>query len=98
MSSPNYPISAIEDAFSSNFPNYLPASPDYVPASPRKTHSESSNDSPGVVPIASPDLSLFHNDPYMKVMHAYAALILPQSLNLHLQCLILKNSFFLRNY
>ncbi|GKD79870.1 hypothetical protein Tco_1342491, partial [Tanacetum coccineum] len=34
MSSPNHPTSDIEDAFSSNFPDYIPASPDYVPASP----------------------------------------------------------------
>ncbi|GJS96966.1 hypothetical protein Tco_0803934 [Tanacetum coccineum] len=33
----------------------------------------SSNNSFGLVPIASPTLSLFHNDPYMKVMHAYYA-------------------------
>nr|GEU70159.1 putative reverse transcriptase domain-containing protein [Tanacetum cinerariifolium] len=46
--------------------------PDYVPALPGKTYSSSSN-SFGVVPIASPSLSLFHNDPYMKVMHAYYA-------------------------
>ncbi|GJS38735.1 hypothetical protein Tco_0563778 [Tanacetum coccineum] len=30
MSSPNHPTSEIEDAFSSNFPDYIPASPDYV--------------------------------------------------------------------
>ncbi|GJX26254.1 hypothetical protein Tco_0232550, partial [Tanacetum coccineum] len=29
MSSPNHPTSDIEDAFSSNFPDYIPASPDY---------------------------------------------------------------------
>ncbi|GJU67801.1 hypothetical protein Tco_1254060 [Tanacetum coccineum] len=34
MSSPNHPTSEIEDAFSSNFPDFIPASPDYVPASP----------------------------------------------------------------
>nr|GEZ81131.1 hypothetical protein [Tanacetum cinerariifolium] len=34
MSSPNHPTSNIEDAFSSNFPDYLLASPDYVPALP----------------------------------------------------------------
>ncbi|GJV54471.1 hypothetical protein Tco_1450212 [Tanacetum coccineum] len=34
MSSPSHPTSNIEDAFSSNFPDYIPASPDYVPASP----------------------------------------------------------------
>nr|GEU46596.1 hypothetical protein [Tanacetum cinerariifolium] len=67
------PYSDIEDAFSSNFSDYIPSSPDYVPASPRKTLSESSNNSSGLVPIASPTLSLFHDDPYMKVMHAYCA-------------------------
>ncbi|GJW76114.1 hypothetical protein Tco_0137796 [Tanacetum coccineum] len=73
MSSPSHPTSNIEDVFSSNFPDYIPASPDYVPASPRKTYSSSSNNSFGLVPIASPTLSLFHDDPYMKVMHAYYA-------------------------
>nr|GEU69522.1 putative reverse transcriptase domain-containing protein [Tanacetum cinerariifolium] len=34
VSSPNYPTSDIEDAFSSNFPDYIMASPDYVLASP----------------------------------------------------------------
>ncbi|GJT43934.1 hypothetical protein Tco_0952649 [Tanacetum coccineum] len=71
--SPNHPTSEIEDAFSSNFPNYISDSPDYVPASPGKTYSSSSNNSFGVVPIVSPTLSLFHDDPYMKVMHAYYA-------------------------
>ncbi|GJY76113.1 hypothetical protein Tco_0481229 [Tanacetum coccineum] len=36
MSSPSHPTSNIEDAFSSNFPDYILASPDYVPASPGK--------------------------------------------------------------
>nr|GEX95716.1 hypothetical protein [Tanacetum cinerariifolium] len=71
MSSPNHPTSNIEDAFSSNFP--IPVSPDYVPASSRKTYSSSSNNSFGLVPIALPSLLLFHDDPYMKVMHAYSA-------------------------
>nr|GEZ93253.1 reverse transcriptase domain-containing protein [Tanacetum cinerariifolium] len=70
MSSPNHPTFGIEDAFSSNFPDYIPASPDYVPASPGKTYSSSSNNSFGLVPIALPSLLLFHDDPYMKVMHA----------------------------
>ncbi|GJX54919.1 putative reverse transcriptase domain-containing protein [Tanacetum coccineum] len=61
MSSPNHPTSNIEDAFSSNFPDYIPASPDYVPASPGKTYSSSSNNSFGLVLKASP------------VMHAYYA-------------------------
>nr|GEU95147.1 reverse transcriptase domain-containing protein [Tanacetum cinerariifolium] len=65
MSSPNHPTSNIEDAFSSIFSDYLPASPDYVPASSRKTYSSSSN-SFGVVLIASPSLLLFLDDPYMK--------------------------------
>ncbi|GKF05183.1 hypothetical protein Tco_0035851 [Tanacetum coccineum] len=66
MSSPNHPTSDIKDAFSSNFP-------DYVPASPGNTYSSSSNNSFGLVPIVSPTLSLFHDDPYMKVMHVYYA-------------------------
>nr|GEV61056.1 hypothetical protein [Tanacetum cinerariifolium] len=45
MAFPNHPTSNIEDAFSSNSPNYTPASPDYFPASPRNTSSESSNNS-----------------------------------------------------
>ncbi|GJW59127.1 reverse transcriptase domain-containing protein [Tanacetum coccineum] len=73
MSSPSHSTSNIEDAFSSNFPDYIPASPNYVPTSPGKTYSSSSNNSFGLVLIASPTLSLFHNDPYMKVMHAYYA-------------------------
>ncbi|GJS33248.1 hypothetical protein Tco_0531630 [Tanacetum coccineum] len=66
MSSPNHPTSEIQDAFSSNFLDYIPAFADYVPASPGKTYSSSSNKSFGVVPIVSPTISLFHDDPYMK--------------------------------
>ncbi|GJY77616.1 hypothetical protein Tco_0483417 [Tanacetum coccineum] len=66
MSSPNHPTSDIEDAFSSNFPDYIPASPDYVPASPGNTYSSSSNNLFGLFLKASPTLSLFHDDPYMK--------------------------------
>ncbi|GKB43827.1 hypothetical protein Tco_0888769 [Tanacetum coccineum] len=73
MTSPNHTTSNIEDAFSSNFPDYIPASSDYVPASLGKTYSSSLNNSFGLVPIASPTLSLFHDDPYMKVMQAYYA-------------------------
>ncbi|GJT96557.1 ribonuclease H-like domain-containing protein [Tanacetum coccineum] len=57
--------------------DYIPASPDYVLTSPGKTYSSSSNNSFGLVPIASPTLSLFHDDPNMKVMHAYYAKELP---------------------
>ncbi|GJV03808.1 reverse transcriptase domain-containing protein, partial [Tanacetum coccineum] len=68
---PDHPTSNLEDAFSSNFLNYVPpASPDYVPASPRKTYSSASN-SFGIVPLASPTLSLFHDDPYMKVLQDF---------------------------
>ncbi|GJV01367.1 hypothetical protein Tco_1334936 [Tanacetum coccineum] len=73
MSSPNHPTSNIEDAFSFNFLDYIPASPDYSPASLGNTYSISSNNLFGLVPIASPTLSLFHNDPYMNVMQAYYA-------------------------
>ncbi|GJW48466.1 hypothetical protein Tco_0080112 [Tanacetum coccineum] len=66
MSSPNHPTSNIEDAFSSNFPNYISASPDYVPASPGNTYSSSSNNSFGLVPKASPTLSLFIMNPYRR--------------------------------
>ncbi|GJX15266.1 hypothetical protein Tco_0207024 [Tanacetum coccineum] len=68
MSSPNHPTSDIEDAFS--FPDYILASLNYFPASPGNTSSESSNNSAGLVPIASPTFSLFHDDPYMKAIHA----------------------------
>ncbi|GJT50561.1 hypothetical protein Tco_0976718 [Tanacetum coccineum] len=80
MSSPNYPTSNIEDAFSSNFPNYIPASSDYVPASSGKTYFNSSNNSFGLVLIVSPTLSLFYDDPYMKVMHAYGTFIPPPTI------------------
>ncbi|GKB05120.1 hypothetical protein Tco_0833315 [Tanacetum coccineum] len=71
MSSPDHPTSNVEDAFSSKFPNYLPpASPDYIPTSLKKTYSSSSN-SFGIVPLTPPTLSLFHDDPYMKVLQAF---------------------------
>ncbi|GJT08232.1 hypothetical protein Tco_0842694 [Tanacetum coccineum] len=71
MSSPDHPTTNLEDAFSSNFPNYVPpASPDYVPAFPGKTYYSSSN-SFGIVPLTSPTLSLFPDDPYMKVLQAF---------------------------
>nr|GEW52299.1 putative reverse transcriptase domain-containing protein [Tanacetum cinerariifolium] len=71
MSSPDHHTSNLEDAFSSNLPNYLPpAYLDYVPASPEKTYSSSSNLF-GIVPLASPTFSLFHDDPYMKFLQAY---------------------------
>ncbi|GJR13500.1 hypothetical protein Tco_0796152 [Tanacetum coccineum] len=50
-----------------------PGFPRLCPNFTRKNYSSSSNNSFGLVPIASPTLSLFHDDPYMKVMHAYYA-------------------------
>nr|GEX19211.1 hypothetical protein [Tanacetum cinerariifolium] len=38
-----------------------------------KDFFESSNDLSGLVPMASPTLSLFYDNPYMKAMHAYYA-------------------------
>ncbi|GJX23009.1 hypothetical protein Tco_0227454 [Tanacetum coccineum] len=71
MSSLDHPTSNIKDAFSSNFPNYLPlASPDYILTLRGKTYSSSSNLF-GIVPLASPTLSLFHDDPYMKALQAF---------------------------
>ncbi|GJV07355.1 hypothetical protein Tco_1345011 [Tanacetum coccineum] len=68
MSSPDHPISNLEDVFSSNFSNYVPpASPDYVPTSPGKTYSSASN----LFGIALPTLSLFPDDPYMKALQAF---------------------------
>nr|GEY98096.1 hypothetical protein [Tanacetum cinerariifolium] len=64
--------------FSSNSPDYTSASPDYFSASPGNTSSNSSNNSYGLVPIASPTLLLFHDDAYMKVMHAYDTIMPPQ--------------------
>nr|GEY44083.1 reverse transcriptase domain-containing protein [Tanacetum cinerariifolium] len=106
MSSPNHPTSDIEDAFCSNSPNYTQALPDYSQALPRKIYSSSSNNSFGLVPIASPTLSCFHEDLYMKVMHAYDAIIPPQvpispptiMPPSPMLSLIFKNFFFPRKY
>ncbi|GJU35826.1 reverse transcriptase domain-containing protein [Tanacetum coccineum] len=71
MSSPDHPTANLEDVFSSNFPNYVPpVSPDYIPTSPGKTYSSASNTF-GIVPLTSPTLSLFPDDPYMKALQAF---------------------------
>nr|GEX20955.1 hypothetical protein [Tanacetum cinerariifolium] len=71
MSSLDHPTSNLEDAFSSNFPNYLPpVSLDYVSDSLGKAYSSFSN-SFRIIPLASPTLSLFHDDPYIKVLQAF---------------------------
>ncbi|GJZ29769.1 hypothetical protein Tco_0574416 [Tanacetum coccineum] len=69
MSSPGHPTSNIVDAFSLNFPNYPSASPDYIPTSLGKTYSNSTLKNS--IPLVSPTLSLFHDDPYMKVLQAF---------------------------
>nr|GEV12306.1 putative reverse transcriptase domain-containing protein [Tanacetum cinerariifolium] len=59
MSSPNHPTSNIEDAFSSNFPDYISASSDYIPPpKDTKTLIESS------IPI-SPSSSVGSSSPVM---------------------------------
>ncbi|GJU85348.1 hypothetical protein Tco_1292894 [Tanacetum coccineum] len=78
MSLSSHPIiilsdSNVEDAFSStNTPNYTPVSPDYFPASPGNTFSDPLNDLSKDL-LASPTISPFHNNPYMKIMQAYNA-------------------------
>nr|GEY87878.1 hypothetical protein [Tanacetum cinerariifolium] len=68
MSSPNHLTSNIEDAFS----EYILVVPDYSPASPGKTYSSASNNSTDVIPPTSSNFFLFHNDPYLNFMNAYA--------------------------
>ncbi|GJW04151.1 hypothetical protein Tco_1563007 [Tanacetum coccineum] len=61
----------VEDAFSSKHsPNYTPASPYHFPASPRNTPSDFLDDLTKNL-LASLAISLFHDDPYIKVMQAY---------------------------
>ncbi|GJV68886.1 hypothetical protein Tco_1484395 [Tanacetum coccineum] len=70
MSSPDHPTANLEDAFSSNFPNYVPpASPDYIPTSPGKTYSSASNTF-GIVPLTYDPFVIF-DDPYMKDLQAF---------------------------
>ncbi|GKA66618.1 hypothetical protein Tco_0766426 [Tanacetum coccineum] len=69
MSFPDHPTANLEDAFSSNFPNYVPlVSPNYIPTSLGKTYSNASN-SFGIVPLASSTLS--SDDPYLEVIEAF---------------------------
>ncbi|GJU89592.1 hypothetical protein Tco_1302015 [Tanacetum coccineum] len=77
MSSSNHPIivsfdSDIEDAFSSNFPNFILASPDYVPATPGNTYPDSSDDLTKYL-LATLVFLPLHDDPYMEIMQAYDA-------------------------
>nr|GEU70434.1 reverse transcriptase domain-containing protein [Tanacetum cinerariifolium] len=68
MSSPNHLTFNIEDTFS----EYILVVSDYSPASLGKTYSSASNNSTNVIPPTSSNFSLFHNDPYVNVMNAYA--------------------------
>nr|GEU92351.1 retrovirus-related Pol polyprotein from transposon TNT 1-94 [Tanacetum cinerariifolium] len=68
MSSLNHLTSTIEDTFS----EYVSVVLDYSPASPGKTYSSASNNSTDVIPPTSLSFSLFHDDPYVNVMNAYA--------------------------
>nr|GEX63855.1 hypothetical protein [Tanacetum cinerariifolium] len=68
MSSPNHLTSNIEDAFF----EYISVVPDYSLTSPGKTYSSASNNSTDVILPTSSNFSLFHNDPYINVMNAYA--------------------------
>nr|GEU77593.1 hypothetical protein [Tanacetum cinerariifolium] len=77
MSSSNYPIIVpsnfdVEDAFSSTH------SPDYFPSSSGKTSPDPSNDLTKDL-LALLAISSFYDDPYMKVMQAYNATMLPLS-------------------
>nr|GEX40226.1 reverse transcriptase domain-containing protein [Tanacetum cinerariifolium] len=72
MSSPNHPTSDIEDVFSSNSPDYTPASPDYFPASLGNTSPDPLNDLTKDL-LALLTFLPFYDDPYMKVMQAYYA-------------------------
>nr|GEZ48222.1 reverse transcriptase domain-containing protein [Tanacetum cinerariifolium] len=68
MSSPNHLTSNIEDAFS----EYVLVVPDCSPALPGKTYSSASNNLTDVIPPTSSNFSLFHDDPYISIMNAYA--------------------------
>nr|GEV27612.1 hypothetical protein [Tanacetum cinerariifolium] len=70
MSSPNHPTFKTEDAFSSNFSDYVPASPNYFPASPGNTSPDSSNDFTKYL-LATLIFSPLHNYPYMEFIQAY---------------------------
>nr|GFB29596.1 hypothetical protein [Tanacetum cinerariifolium] len=45
---------------------------DYSPASPGKTYSSASNNLTDVISSTSSNFSLFHDDPYISIMNAYA--------------------------
>ncbi|GJZ54937.1 hypothetical protein Tco_0610130 [Tanacetum coccineum] len=71
MSSPNHPTSDIEDAFSSNFPDYTPTSPDDFLVSPGNISPDPSDNSSKYL-LASLTISPFHDDPYMQAYNDVA--------------------------
>ncbi|GKD68540.1 hypothetical protein Tco_1322630, partial [Tanacetum coccineum] len=58
-----HPTSDIEDAFSSNFPDYTPTSPDYFLVSPGNISPDPS-DNLSIYLLASLAILPFHDDPY----------------------------------
>ncbi|GJW56617.1 hypothetical protein Tco_0103348 [Tanacetum coccineum] len=85
MSTPEYiyPIiilsdSDVEDTFSSTHsPDYIPALSDYSLASPGNTSPNFSDDLTKDL-LSSLSISLFHDDPYMKIIQAYDTIPPPQ--------------------
>ncbi|GKF74649.1 hypothetical protein Tco_0220981 [Tanacetum coccineum] len=78
MSTSTNPIIVLSDSnvenafFSTNTPEYTPASPNYSSASLGNTSSDPSEDLSKDL-LASLAISPFYDDPYMKVMQAYNA-------------------------
>nr|GEX30056.1 reverse transcriptase domain-containing protein [Tanacetum cinerariifolium] len=72
ISSPNHLTFKIKDALSSNFLDYVPASPNYFLASPRNTSPDTANDFTKYL-LAKLVFSPLHDDLYMEVMQAYYA-------------------------
>nr|GEV99106.1 hypothetical protein [Tanacetum cinerariifolium] len=72
MSSPTHPTFKIKDSFSSNFPDYVLASPNYFSASSGNTSPDSSNDFTKYL-LAILVFSHLHDDLYIEVMQAYDA-------------------------
>nr|GEZ40511.1 hypothetical protein [Tanacetum cinerariifolium]GEZ46058.1 hypothetical protein [Tanacetum cinerariifolium] len=77
MSFPNHLTSDIEDAFSSNSPDYISASLDYFLASPKNITPDSSNDLTKYI-LTSLAISPYHNDPY--IIQAYDVIPPPQAI------------------
>nr|GEW03024.1 reverse transcriptase domain-containing protein [Tanacetum cinerariifolium] len=77
MSSPNHPTSDIQDAFSSNSPDYISASLDYFATSPGSISPDSSNDLTKYL-LTSLAILPYHNDSY--IIQAYDAIPPPQAI------------------